>query len=270
MYKFTSRVQATPHKDSKEINKPSLSSIKRIPLPIPAKLPKEANIISKFFKNKNLDAPTTAKTKSYMQVSRQNTSTMDVIKIKETFPSIGAEKIDQIDDIVKGVSKQKLCIQMTTKGPSHKQVIIPMGNENNINFMKNSSIHVTNLNRNLRNAKSEVLVDFIHSDPLGITVVTNKVLLPSDLLIIENYVKNLESIDSTQVDSPCLPQSKSYLKIIGIPYFSHSSMQDWLTLNDVKHIIKQNHNITLASKLRVIKASPKSDMAIIWIDIWNT
>ena len=224
MYKFTSKVQAIPHKDFKEINKPSLSSIKRIPLPIPAKLPKEANIISKFFKNKNLDAPTTAKTKSYVQVSRQNTSTMDVIKIKENFPSIEAEKIDQINDIVKGVPKQKPYIQMTTKGPTHKQVIIPMGNENNINFMKNSSIYVTNLNRNLRNVKSEVLVDFIHSDPLGITVVTNKVLLPSDLLIIENYVKNLESIDSTQVDSLHLPQSKFYLKIISIPYFPYSNM----------------------------------------------
>jgi len=43
-------------------------------------------------------------------------------------------------------------------------------------------------------------------------------------------------------------------------------MQDYLTSSDVELIIKQNHifnNITLVSKLRVIKASPKSDMAII-------
>jgi len=155
---------------------------------------------------------------------------------------------------------------MTTKGPSYKQVIIPMGNENNINFMKNSSIYVTNLNRNLRNAKSEVLVEFIRSDPLGITIVTNKVSLPSDFLIIKNYIKNSESIDSTQVDSPHLTQSKSYLKIIGIPYFPHSNMQDRLTSNDVEHIIKQNHifnNVTLVLKPRVVKVSPKSDMAII-------
>ena len=49
-------------------------------------------------------------------------------------------------------------------------------------------------------------------------------------------------------------------------------MQDWLTSNDIKHIIKQNHifnNVTLASKLRVIKAFSKSDMAIIWINIWD-
>jgi len=139
--------------------------------------------------------------------------------------------------------------------------------------MKNSSIHVTNINRNLRNAKSEVLVDFIHSDPLGVSIVTNKVLLPSDLLIIEKYVKNSENIDSSQVDSPCLPQSKFYLKIIGISYFLHRNMQDCLSSSDVESIIKQNqifNNITLASKPRVIKVSPKSNMAIIWVDIWDT
>ena len=77
--------------------------------------------------------------------------------------------------------------------------------KNNINkFMKNSSIHVTNLNRNLRNAKSEVLVNFIQLDLLGITVVTNKVSLNSDLIIIEKYVKNLENINSTQVKTPWL------------------------------------------------------------------
>lgn len=68
--------------------------------------------------------------------------------------------------------------------------------------MKNSAIHITNLNRILKNAKSEVLVDFICSDSVGITVITNKVSLPSGLLIIENYVKNSENIDSSQVDSP--------------------------------------------------------------------
>ena len=55
----------------------------------------------------------------------------------------------------------------------------------NIKFMKNSSIYVTNINRNLRNIKSEVLVNFICSDPLGVTIVTNKVSLPSNLLIIK-------------------------------------------------------------------------------------
>jgi len=90
--------------------------------------------------------------------------------------------------------------------------------------MKNSAIHVTNLNRNLKNMKSEVSVDFIQSDPVGITIVTNKVSQASDLTTIENYVKNSESIDSSQVDMLHLLQSKSYLKIIEIPYFPNGNL----------------------------------------------
>jgi len=74
------------------------------------------------------------------------------------------------------------------------------------------------------------------------------------------------------VDVPWLPQSKSYLKIIGIPYFPHSNSQDWLISSDIKEIIKQNQifdNITLTSKPYIIKVLPKSDISIIWIDIWN-
>ena len=40
----------------------------------------------------------------------------------------------------------------------------------------------------------------------------------------------------------------------------------------VENIIKKNHifnNIVLALKPQIIKVFPKSDMAIIWIDIWN-
>jgi len=60
-----------------------------------------------------------------------------------------------------------------------------MSKENNSAFMKNSSLHVANINRQLRNAKPEVLVDYIRSDPLGITIITSKVSQQSDLLIID-------------------------------------------------------------------------------------
>ena len=42
--------------------------------------------------------------------------------------------------------------------------------------------------------------------------------------------------------------------------------------NDIETILKQNQifdNISLASRPRVIKVSPKSDMSIVWIDIWD-
>jgi len=226
----------------------------------------------KYFKNSKSDDNSKLAPKSYAQASKQNISTSEVIKIKEAFPSINAKKINQINNIVKGNPKPKPHIQMTTKGPSRKQVIIPMGNDNISNFMKNSLIHVFNINRFLRNAKSEILVDFIYSDLLGITIVTNKVSLQLDLLIIENYVKSSNDIDALQVEVLRLLQSKSYLKIIGIPFFLHGNAQDCLTPNNVENIIKQNqifNNITLVFKPHVIKMSPKLDMAIVWINIWD-
>jgi len=75
-----------------------------------------------------------------------------------------------------------------------------MSSENNMKFMKNSSIYVANMNRSLKNTKSEVLIDFIQSDPLEITVVTYKISLQLDLQIIEQYVKNANNINALQVD----------------------------------------------------------------------
>jgi len=43
--------------------------------------------------------------------------------------------------------------------------------------------------------------------------------------------------------------------------------------DNIEAIIKANHifnDLLLVVKLRVIKASPRSDMAVIWIDVWDT
>ena len=141
-----------------------------------------------------------------------------------------------------------------------------------MSFIKNSSLHIANINRELCNAKTEVLVDYIRSDSTGIIIITNKVGQQSNLSIIDNYIKNSTNVNALQVENSRLPMSKSYLKIIGILFFPHSNSMEKLTSLDVETILKQNHifdNISLASKPRVIKVSPKSDMAIVWIDIWD-
>jgi len=66
---------------------------------------------------------------------------------------------------------------MMTKGPSREQVIILMNGDNIAKFMKESSSHVANINRTLKNAKTEVLVNFIRLDQANITVVTNKIAI---------------------------------------------------------------------------------------------
>jgi len=142
-----------------------------------------------------------------------------VLKIKESFPVLNASQINRVNNIVKENPKPKLRIQMTMKGSSRKQIIVPMSRDNSVTFLKNLSAHVSNLNRLFRNTKTEVMVDFIRLDPIRLVIATNKVVVQSDLQIIHQYIKKSDNINELQVEEPCLPQSKSYLKITGIPYF---------------------------------------------------
>jgi len=122
------------------------------------------------------------------------------LKIKETFSSLKAKRINNIQKIIKGNGKPKLCINMTTKGPSRKQVIVPINNNNKRNFMEKSSSHVTNMNSTLKDVKSEIMVDFVQVNFKDIIIVTNKVALILDLQTIENYVKNTNCINAEGVD----------------------------------------------------------------------
>ena len=181
--KFTSRITLNnTKKNSKEL--PNLTSVSLnkvpLPLPLPAKSAKELNVISKYFQNKkplseNKKKEISNPSKTYAQASKSQASTSNVLKIKEIFLALSAKKIDQVNNIVKGNIKLKPKIQITTKGLSRKQVIIPMSKDNIDVFMKYSSLHVANINRQLHNVKSEVLTDYIRADPLGITIVTSKV-----------------------------------------------------------------------------------------------
>ena len=231
--------------------------------PLPAKSKKEINIISKYFQAKNPSGNTSSKStpKSYAQASKNSVNTSDVLKIKETFPSLNTSKIDQVNSIVNGQDKPKPRIRMTTKGPSRKQIIILMSSDNISSFMKNTSSNVANLNRELRNAKTDVLVNYIRSDNTGVIIVTNKVAQQSDLSIIDRYVKNSNNINTLQVEDSRLPKSKSYLKITGIPFYPYANSQEKLSSSDVETILKQNHIFLLHPN----QGSSKSRQNPIWL-----
>jgi len=192
------------NKNNKEITKLVPISIKKAPPPplLSAKSKNDVNSISKYFQGSKSTMEPKKLTKSYAQASKQSASTSEVLKIKESFPVLNMKQIDQVNNIVKGNQKPKPHIQMTTKGLSRKQIIVPMSNDNNNVFMKNSAAHVASINRFLRNAKLEVVVDYIRSDPIGLSIITNKVALQSDLQIIDQYMKKSKDINELQVEEP--------------------------------------------------------------------
>jgi len=93
---------------------------------------------------------------------------------------------------------------MITKGSSHKQVIIIMDNDNMAKFISNFSDHIININRLLKNIKSEYKADYIRADKSGIIIVPDKVASSLDLQTMEKYVKNSNQIDIDKIEFPRL------------------------------------------------------------------
>ena len=154
---------------------------------------------------------------------------------------------------------------MTTKRLSRKQIIILMSNNNKLKFIEKNNAYITNINKVLKNIKSKVMANFIHSDQAGITIVTNKVTSLLDFQTVEKYVKNTNHIEVNEVKVPCLPQLKLYLKIISISYLVENTNTS-ISADIVEEIIKSNHifnNIVIASKSYIIKVSSKSNIVII-------
>ena len=81
---------------------------------------------------------------------------------------------------------------MTTKGPLYKQVIIPIDSDNIAKFMSNSSNHVIDINKLLKNIKSECKADYIRANKSGIIIVTDKVMSPLDL---QTMMSRLSMVD---------------------------------------------------------------------------
>ena len=161
---------------------------------------------------------------------------------------------------------------MTTEGPSRKQMIVLMNNDITKEFVKDSNSHISNINRALKAIKYNTIADFIHVEDKGIVITTNNVSLGSDLQEIEKYIKNSLSSNTDKVLMARLPQSKLYLKIVGILFISKKTNNQILS-DEIEDILKNNHifnNIILTLKPCVIKVSPKSNMSIIWIDIWDS
>ena len=102
--------------------------------------------------------------KLYAQALYSESNTREVLKIKKVLPNLHAKKIKNIQKIIKDDGKSKPRIIITMKGPSRKQVIVPMNNDNKTSFMKDSSNHITNLNRALKNIKSDIIINFIHQE----------------------------------------------------------------------------------------------------------
>ena len=99
-------------------------------------------------------------------------------------------------------------------------------------------------------------------------ITTNTVVVSSDLSFIEKYFKGLDGLEFKDL-LPRLPQSKSFLKILGVPYFGNNSSA-LISVTQVEDTLSKTYmfnDITLSSRSRIICPSKNSDMSVIWVDI---
>ena len=167
-----------------------------------------------------------------------------------------------------GIQKPK--INMTTKRLLKKEVIIPMAKANTELIINSAHIYTSNINNCLKNSKSNIITNFICLTHNRIVITMNKPANFLDLSTIEKYIKNIKNINLDLIESSCLPKFKSYMKIIGLPYTTKHGV---FTPNIIGRVLKITHlfkDVVLTSKPHVIKASPKSDIAVIWVNIWDS
>jgi len=181
---------------------------------------------------------------------------------------------DEVEKMLKAKNSdegnKKPRMNMMARRLSRREVIIPMTKPNAELIVNSVHIHTSNINKCLKNSKSDIIADFICITNNGIVITTKKLANNLNLSTIKKYLKNIKNIDPNSIESPHLPKFKSYMKIIGLPY---KIDQEVITPDFIKGVLKDMHlfkDVVLASKPHVIKASPKSNMAVVWMDIWDS
>ena len=158
--------------------------------------------------------------KSYAQALKSSPLYIeDIVWVKEVFPALSANEIEKVLKIKNnGEDNKKPKINMTTRGLLRKEVIILMAKYTTELIVNSAHIHIANINKCLKNSRSDIVADFIRNTNNRIIITTNKLANNLNLSTIEKYLKSIQNINSDLIKSPQLLKFKSYMKIIELPY----------------------------------------------------
>ena len=123
------------------------------------------------------------------------------------FPTLSADEVGKmlkVKNSSRGTKKSK--INMITRGQSKREVIIPMIKTNAELIINSAHIHISNINKCLKNSKSNIFADFIQFNANRIIITTNKPASDLNLSTIEKYLKNVQNVNPDSIESPCLPK----------------------------------------------------------------
>ncbi|KXN92367.1 hypothetical protein AN958_08383 [Leucoagaricus sp. SymC.cos] len=171
--------------------------------------------------------------------------------------------------------RKKFVVKSTMHGPTRKQVLVPSSETVTIHCLQCHQHILQTINNGLINQHSKLHVlamsEGRSGDAFGLSFSTNLMPTLAEHEIIHEWISKAISCDKDKVPIPRAPMSKSYLKIIGVNFYTptdwHDDGSNQLTPDDVLYIMNRNplfERITLTSPPHVMRATPHSDMAIIW------
>jgi len=88
-----------------------------------------------------------------------------------------------------------------TREPSKKEVIILMAKTNAELIINLAYIHISNVNKCLKNSKLDIVADFICVTNNRIIITMNKPANMLNLSTIEKYLKSIENTNSDLIES---------------------------------------------------------------------
>jgi len=234
------------------------------------------------------------KAKSFAQVAKANISSpkfalasshedfLHLLQLKKAFSNLSQATIISMHQASLGVIRASQggsshpvvsrTLKITTQEPTRCQVLIPLNPAAVETVVANVASTAQSYNKGLVEACSKLRVESVCKAWDGVSISTNSVASAAELEMIKQWLKKTAGLgESTEVE-PCLPQFKSFLKILGVSYWDPKSSLS-ITSAQVDAALSNSplfEGITLASMSRIMKASPNSDMSVIWIDIWNS
>ena len=161
---------------------------------------------------------------------------------------------------------------MTTQKPTRHQVLIPSTPATAEMVVVIAVSAVEFCNKSLVNVHSKLRVELVRKAWDGVSMSTHSVASAAELEVIKQWLKKTAGLGKVTEVEPCLPQSKLFLKILDVPYWDSKTSLP-ITPAQVAEALSSSplfEGVILASMSHIMKASPSSDMSVIWIDIWDS
>jgi len=107
---------------------------------------------------------------------------------------------------------------MMTQGPTRHQVLVPLDSAAAELIVANAALAVQFCNKGLVEAYSKLRVESVCKAWDGMFMSTNFVVSAAELEVIKQWLKKTAGLSENTEIEPRLPQSKSFLKILGVSY----------------------------------------------------